>query len=284
MAIIKSRYFQEKEYATKEALFDDFRKNIDDIIAFKKSVEQKSYLKGQAITCRTLDPVKLQESTKALSIDPAYYYIAVNSTKILDSHDDLHIDNIWDKSIKEQQGKNYLVADHELTIADTIVRKEDVEMLILTIPFSLLGKDYAGDTQVLIYKVAKDKIIHAKAKEWLESGASIEASVRMQYVTILFAMDSNDPDDITLKRNYDKYYPYIANKADFEYIPYYFIILEAKNVRESSLVLAGSNPATGNINRTQEPDKSTQEDKNKNKPNPQDSSTVSKFKLIHTLI
>lgn len=261
MSTIKSRYFQNKTYATKEALFADFRKNIDDIISFKKATEQKSHEKGQAISCKVLDPDKLQGAVKALNVDPAYYYIAVNSTKILDSHEDLHIDDIWNKSIKEQQGKNYLVADHCLTIDDTIVRKEHVEMLILTIPFALLGKDYPGDTQVLVYKVAKDKVVHQKAKDWLESGDAIEASVRMQYVTILFAMDSNDPEDKTLKANYDKYLPYIANKADFEYIPYYFIILEAKNVRESSLVLAGSNPATGQIN-TMEPEKSTLENKN----------------------
>lgn len=258
MSVIKSRYFKDKSYETKEELFADFRKNIDDIISFKKSTEQKSYKKGQAVTCRVLDTIKLQAANKALNVDPAYYYIAVNSTKILDSHDDLHVDDIWNKSVKEQQGKNYLVADHELTIDDTIVRKEHVEMLIVTIPFALLGKDYPGDTQVLVYKVAKDKVIHAKAKEWLESGDAIEASVRMQYITILFAMDSNDPEDATLKANYDKYLPYIANKADFEYISYYFIILEAKNVRESSLVLAGSNPATGQINRTDEPGKTTQ--------------------------
>lgn len=282
MSVIKSRYFKDKSYETKEALFADFRKNIDDIISFKKSTEQKSHEKGQAITCRVLDTTKLQAANKALNVDPAYYYIAVNSTKILDSHDDLHVDDIWNKSVKEQQGKNYLVADHELTIDDTIVRKEHVEMLILTIPFALLGKDYAGDTQVLVYKVAKDKVIHDKAKAWLESGDAIEASVRMQYVTILFAMDSNDPEDATLKANYDKYYSYIANKADFEYISYYFIILEAKNVRESSLVLAGSNSATGPISTT-EPEKSTL-DNNKNTPNPQESSTVEKIKFIHTLI
>lgn len=282
MSVIKSRYFKDKSYDTKEALFADFRKNIDDIISFKKATEQKSHEKGQAVTCRVLDPVKLQGAVKALNVDPAYYYIAVNSTAILDSHDDLHVTGIWDKSVKEQQGKNYLVADHELTIDDTIVRKEHVEMLIVTIPFALLGKDYAGDTQALIYKVAKDKVIHTKAKDWLESGDAIEASVRMQYITILFAMDSNDPEDATLKANYDKYLPYIANKADFEYISYYFIILEAKNVRESSLVLAGSNPATGPINRTQDPGKSTLN--NKNTSNPHDGSTVSKFKLIHTLI
>lgn len=259
MSVIKSRYFPDKEFASKEAMFADFRANYNDLISFKKADIQKSCDKGLAITCRSLDLLKLQDSVKGLKIDPAYYYIAANTTKILDSHEDLHIDGLWNKSVKEQQGLNYLVADHELTIADTIVRKEHVEMLIVKMPFALLGMPYAGETEVLVYKVAKDKIIHAKAKEWLESGDQIEASVRMQYVTILFAMDSNNPEDATLKKNYDDYIGMIANKDDFEYIAYFFIVKEAKNVREASLVIAGSNPVTGNLNRTTEPEKSTLE-------------------------
>ncbi len=94
-------------------------------------------------------------------------------------------------------------------------------------------------------------------------------------------MDSNDPEDVTLKKNYDEYLPYIANKADFEYIPYFFIIKEAKNVRESSLVLFGSNPVTGNF-KDNEPSKDTQH-KQEQKPNPQERSTVSKLSISQLL-
>jgi len=278
MTVIKSRYFADKQFATKEDLFADLRKSYNDLIAFKKADIQKSYLKGSSVTCRVL---KESDNVKALNIDPAYYYIAVNTTWILDSHEDLHVDGIWNKSVKEQQGQNYLVADHQLTIDNTIVRKEHVEMLIVDMPFALLGQPYAGDTQVLVYKVAKDKVIHEKAKAWLESGDAIEASVRMQYVTILFAMDSNDPEDVTLKKNYDNYIGKIANKDEFEYIPYFFIIQEAKNVRESSLVVFGSNPVTGNI-KDNEPSKDTPENKTE-KPNPQERSTVSKLSISQLL-
>ena len=86
-----------------------------------------------------------------------------------------------------------------------------------------------------------------KIKEWLDSGDTIECSVRMQYVTILLALDSNNPDDATEKKNYDDYIDLIANKDEFEYISHFFIIKEAKNVKESSLVLFGSNSSTGVI-------------------------------------
>lgn len=262
MSVIKSRYFPAKEFATKEDLFKELRKSHLDLISFKKAEIQKSCDKGLSVKCHVL---KESDGLKSLKIDPAYYYIAVNTTWVLDSHEDLHVDGIWNKSVKEQQGQNYLVCDHQLTIDDTIVRKEYVEMLVVELPFALLGKAYSGNTQALVYKVPKDKVIHSKAKEWLESGDDIEASVRMQYVTILFAMDSNDPEDATLKKNYDSYIGKIANKDDFEYIAYFFIVQEAKNVKESSLVIAGSNPATGNL-KDNEPDKSTQEQEQQSPP------------------
>jgi hypothetical protein len=245
--MIKSHYFPEKNYSTKEELFKDLKDNLDFIIDAKKSMIQKTCDKGISVTCKSLDLLKFQDQNKAIKIDDNFYYIAVNSTKILDSHDDLHLDGIWKKSIEEQQGKNYLVIDHELEVDKVVVRKEHIEMLVAKVPFSLLGKSYEGETQALIYKVPKAQVKHEMVREWLESGDEIEASVRMQYVTFVFCMDSNNPEDATEKANYDQYFPMIANKSDFDYIPYFFAIKEAKNVRESSLVVFGSNATTGQI-------------------------------------
>lgn len=249
--MIKSYYFPDKQFQTKEELFKELRESKELIIENKKSIIQKSCEKDASVVCRSLDLLKFTDQLKGIKIDDNFYYIAVNSTNILDSHDDLHINGIWKKSIKDQQGKNYLVADHELEIHKVIVRKEHIEMFTAKIPFSLIGKPYDGDTEVLIYKVAKDKIKDETVKEWLDSGDAIEGSVRMQYITILFAMDSNAPEDATEKKNYDDYIDTIANKNDFEYIPYFFIIKEAKNVKESSLVVFGSNSSTGLIENKQ---------------------------------
>lgn len=254
--MIKSHYFPDKEYTSKEELFKDLKDNLEFIIDAKKSQIQKSCEKGLSVTCKSLDLLKFEDQNKAIKIDDNYYYIAVNSTKILDSHDDLHLDNIWNKSITEQQGKNYLVIDHELEVDKVIVRKEHIEMFVAKVPFSVLGKPYDGDTQALIYKIPKSQVKHQLVKEWLDSGDDIEASVRMQYVTFDLCMDSNDPDDATAKANYDKYYPLIANKNDFEYIHYFFAVKEAKNIRESSLVVFGSNSATGQVTNNKQAEKS----------------------------
>ncbi|MCP4987261.1 MAG: hypothetical protein GY928_14780 [Colwellia sp.] len=229
-------------------MFEALRESHEQIIASKKAKIYNCDPGGDekcSIKLKSIDPGKLTTQVKGLEIDDAYYYLAVNTTKVLDSHRDMHQNGIWNKTAKDQKGKVYLVWDHELKGGSTIVKKEDIQLLVAEVPFSALGQSYQGNTEALIYKFRKDKIIDLKAKEWLESGDEIQASVRMQYVQMLFALDSKEADDKEFKKNYDKYYPEIANKDDFEGIEYFWPVLEAKNVLESSLVLFGSNHATG---------------------------------------
>ena len=245
--MIKSIHIPNKEFNTKEEMFAELKANVDFIIESKKTEIKNSCDKGLAVSCKSLDLMKFTDQLKGIRIDDDYYYIAVNTTGVLDSHLDLHVKGIWNKTVKEQQGKNYLVEDHILALSNVIVAKEHVEMFTAKLPFSLLGKPYEGDTQALIYKVPKNKVKKEYIKEWLDSGDSIEASVRMQYLNIKFAMDSNDPEDAVEKKVYDDYIGEIANKGDYDYIPYFFVVKEAKNVKEASLVLFGSNSTTGQI-------------------------------------
>ncbi|MBC7746985.1 MAG: DUF305 domain-containing protein [Methylotenera sp.] len=245
--MIKSRYFKGQTFENKEELFKEMKDNLDLIIASKTAKIQKSCDKGLGIKCKKIDLSKYQEQNKELVIEDTFYYIAVNSTRILDSHDDVHDNGIWSRTIEQIKGKNYLVADHKLETLSTIVRKENIEIFTAVVPFSAIGKDYEGDTEVLIYKFPKDKVLIKSIKEWLDSGDEIQASVRMQYVKMIACFDSADPDCAKEKVNYDKYIGVIANKEDFDYIPYFFLVQEAKNCKESSLVLFGSNGSTGQM-------------------------------------
>jgi len=237
----------DKSFETKEELFRELKENKDELIYLKKSKILKSVDKNASVSLRVLDPSKLQSQNKNIKIDKDHYYVAVNTTKVLDSHSDVHLNGIWNKTVKEQQGKNYLVLDHDLSIKSVVVRKEDIEMFVVDIPFKMIGKDYQGNTQALIYKFRKSKIINDLAKNWLKEGNDIEASVRMQYVKVELALNSDDDDDVKEKEIYDRYYKDIANKDEFKEILFFWAVSEAKNIRESSLVLAGSNSATGII-------------------------------------
>jgi len=240
----------EKSFKTKEELFDALRVSKKEIIGIKKAQILKSFEKDSNITIKVkpLDATKLSTVVKDIDFDDNYYYIAVNSTRILDSHRDLHLDKLWNKSVKDLQGKNYLVDTHILSMNTTIVRKENIEMLTAIVPFSMIGKNYKGETEILIYKFHKDKIINAVAKEWLQSGDAIEASVKMRYTDIVLAMNSQAKEDKEELKNYNNYIDIIANKEDFEDDIYYFwAVKQAQNLQESSLVLFGSNHVTGTI-------------------------------------
>lgn len=287
--ITKSILGVKKEFANNDELFAYVKSNLTQIIDAKK-VEQYSCNKGQSVTCKVLNGTKLMVAEKAIAVDDNYWYIAVNSTRVLDSHDDLHMDGLWNTTVKDQQQKNYLVADHSLTIDSTIVKKEHIEMFVANVAFEALGYNYKGDTQVLVYKFPKTQVIHDKARYWLESGDEIQASVRMRYVTIEFALDSNSPEDEVFKKRYVEYIGKIANRQDFDYIPYFFIVKEAINQRESSLVLFGSNHVTGNIINTSadaeqevKDDPSLTVDENKNRPAPEQSREKKSnfYNLIH---
>jgi hypothetical protein len=251
----------DKSFDTKDELFKALADNEKLIIDAKKSQVFKSFEKGlEVCTDQNAISKAFQDETKGIKFDDNYYYFVVNSANILDSHGDMHVDGNWNKSVKEQQGKVYLVFDHSLKRNDIIAMPKDIEMFTAKVPFSLLGKNYEGETYSLIYKVSKEKIVDKTAKEWLEKGYNLQASVRMQYVKIEMAINSTNPDYSKQKANFDEYYDLIANKSDFKEIDYFYIVKEAKNIMESSLVLFGSNQATGEIsNNKSEADKITPE-------------------------
>jgi len=238
-----------QDFDNKEDLFKALAENETLIHTAKKGQIYKSIDKGLQIVTdqKGIEKALTSDANKGLKFDDNYYYFVVNSSNILDSHNDMHVDGNWKKTVKEQQGKVFLVFDHTLKRSEIIAMKEDVELMTAKIPFSMLGKSYEGETYSLIYKVAKYKIANKEAKQWLEDGYKLEASVRMQYIKMRTAFKSNNPDYAKQNAVYEEYYDLISNKEDFEEIIYFHVIDEAKNVYESSLVLFGSNSATGMI-------------------------------------
>ena len=244
------------DYSTKEELFKALKENKDKIIGIKKKTiytgydalhpeSSKQIVSNSQIKLKAID----KAVTKDLFKDTDYYYFAVNTTNVLDSHNDLHVKGIWNRSAKMQSGKNYLVDTHSLTIKDVIAYPEDVEIFVADIPFKSIGKDYEGNTEALIYKVKKDAVIGTEIKDAIESGKTMQASVKMQYVQMEIAMKSDAEEDKEELKTYNEYKDQIANLSDFKEEPlYFFVQKEAKNIHESSLVPFGSNSATGKIN------------------------------------
>lgn len=241
--MIKSAQFPDKTFATKEELFAELRANVDKIIACKTSEIYKSHEKGNHFN-GFISKLPGEETKAGPQMKEGYCYPIINTTKYLDSHDDVHMDGIWNRSAKEQNGKLYYVADHEIKTNSIIAWPSDVNVMVKSVPWSWVGKDYAGNTEALIYEIDKSAIVNATAKQIIDSKRPVQNSVRMQYVKISLAMNSEDKNDVQYKANWDKWLDEIANKEVAIENGYFFAVEEAKIVKEGSMVPFGSNDAT----------------------------------------
>jgi hypothetical protein len=239
----------DKNFDNKEDLFKALVDNEKFIHDAKKSQVYKSIDKGLEIITDQKEIEKNFNSTeKTIKFDSDYYYFVVNSANYLDSHSDVHVDGNWNKTVKEQQGKVYLVWHHDFSKTENIIAfPEDIEMFTDKVSWSLLGKNYEGETYSLIYKVKKDKIVNENISKWLKEGRKLQLSVRMIYIKVKTAFKSEDPNYLKQTETFNKYYELIVNKEDFKELDYFFVVEEAKNVTESSLLPFGSNSATAEI-------------------------------------
>lgn len=229
-------------FETKEAMYAELVKKEKSVIDLKRAAIQKSAEKGQL---SVFNLFKVTEETKSLlGLKEGYIYPVINTTKYLDSHGDVHENGIWDKSAKEQKGGIYYVADHELKTRSVIAWPGDVNVMIKTVPWSFVGKEYEGDTQALIYEIKEDSIENEDAKKIIAKRRPVQNSVRMQYVKIKLAINSEDKEFAAYKINYDNAIEGIANKETAEERGYFWLVSEAKISKEGSMVIFGSNDAT----------------------------------------
>lgn len=236
--MIKSIYFPDRTFATKKDLFIALKENAKDIINLKK--ETVKFSDGL-----TLKVTELKGgATKGIDLDDNYSYHVINTTKFLDSHSDLHLDGIWDKSIVEKAGTILFIDNHNLAIKSIIAYPKDVDMSIMSLKWSDLGFDYDGETQGLVFKILKSDIQLKEATTVIEKGFDIEHSVRMQYVKIELAINDDGKEFKAEKKNYDKTIELVANKEKAIKDGFYWTVSEADIYKEGSMVISGSNSAT----------------------------------------
>jgi len=249
----------DKEFKTKEVMFKALKTNEAKIINLKKAAVLKSCDKGQFSPSFT--SVKFDDAAKAeLNMKEGFVYAVINTTKYMDSHSDVHFNGLWAKTLKEQKGSIFYVMDHSLKVRDVIAWPEDVKAFVRSIAWTMVGKDFEGETQALIYEMPRDKMINEEALRAIDEGKKVQNSVRMQYVKIKFAVNSQDKDYAVNKAYFDAKIDSIANKEDVMEQGYFWGIEEAKIYKEGSMVLFGSNDATPILqSNTEPPTKGTQE-------------------------
>lgn len=241
MILVKE--FPNKEFATKEELFRELKANKKTLIAQKKMItkqadsivyvsqmESKDANKAEALTGRDVNKINAR--------------LVINTTGIMDSHNDVHIEGIWNKTI--QENKNLLLLqEHQMTfdkiISDKITAKSEA------FNWRDLGFGYSGKTEALVFYAEIDKERNPFMFEQYKNGYVREHSVGMRYVKMDLAINSNADEDKAEKAVWDKYIDSIANKETAEEQGYFWAVQEAKAI-EGSAVVKGSNHATPTIN------------------------------------
>ena len=129
----------------------------------------------------------------------------------MDSHDDVHIPGLWDKSLSETGDRLLHLQEHKSTEFKSIISSgSDLEAYTQNFKFSDLGYKSNMTTQALMFKSTIKKSRNDYMFQQYAKGYVTNHSVGMVYVKIIMAV--NDEDYGAEYEAWEKYYPMIANK------------------------------------------------------------------------
>jgi hypothetical protein len=184
--------------------------------------------------------VKAMADTQPASNAVENVLCVINTTNWMDSHSDVHIPGIWNKSIKDNPVQVHL-QEHVMSFDHVI--SDESKGYTQKMTWKELGLDIAGVTEALIFATPL-KGRNPFMEEQYRKGFVKNHSVGMRYVTLKLCV--NESDDEYYKEEYANwvlYAPMVANIAEAEAQGYFWAVLEAK-VIEGSAVVKGSNIIT----------------------------------------
>ncbi len=255
--MIVSKLYPNKAFSDHGELFDTIRAEKAILKARKKSVLKEadahtmSYgLYAPELTLPTLsEEIKFESSKDFLNgfsvksdtenITKLNVKHIINTTNLMDSHEDAHIPGLWGKTLKENR-RPYLLEEHKMSFKTIIAGEGNVKAFTETRTWKELGAPWEGTTQALTFKSLIEKSRNEYMFDQYLKGLVNNHSVGMRYVKIFLAMNSESKWDTEEKDIWDKYIDQIANKETAEALGYFWAVTEAKMV-EGSAVPMGSN-------------------------------------------
>jgi len=236
------------DFVSKEDFFRYIKDNKSKIVSEKKSAIK------YADAIDFINVKAIEKSEFAIKENPSMDIsdngiitrnLVINTTNYLDSHLDVHIPNLWKKSISENP-TTYLLKSHlrdfEYVITDSAIP------YVKNMNWTDLGLNSEGKTQALIFKAEISRERNEFMYEQYLKGYVKQHSVGMKYINIFFCVNSDDRYFIEEKKNWDKYYNEIVNKEIADKEMCFWAVTEAKLI-EGSAVLFGSNPITPTLSK-----------------------------------
>ena len=247
--MIKVIEFPDRDFETKEELFKALTEHKKELVSLKKSVTKNA----DAISYGYVENISKNNVDKAIASadlpNTLDVKVVINTTNFLDSHGDLHINGIWNKSVADN--KTFLhLQEHNRDFSHVI--SDSAKGLVQSMTWKQLGLPYDGNTEALVFESTIDRLRNGFMLKQYANGWVKNHSVGMRYVNLDLAINSEAEYDKEYKELWDKYYPVVANKELADERGYMWIVSEAKII-EGSAVVMGSNSATPTLENKQEP-------------------------------
>jgi hypothetical protein len=231
------------EFATKKDLFKFLSENREKLIAQKKAVKKEVDCGVILKPTIVLDP-KINKADMGMmdltGLNSLKVVCVINTTNFLDSHMDVHMPGLWNKSLTDNKNIMHL-QEHNMEFDKIIADGKNLKAYAKKFNWSELGYAYSGDTEALVFE---SEILRKRNTFMLDQYANgwvKNHSVGMYYVKTDFAV--NDEDFPNEFEAWKKYYPQIVNPYMADERGYFSYVLEAKCI-EGSAVPIGSNTAT----------------------------------------
>lgn len=238
MIVVKE--FPDREFSNKEELFKALKENKKQLISLKKSIEKRADSFNYVSVNSEIKTINKEDNGIVVSPDKLQVKVVINTTNFLDSHNDLHINGIWNKSVSDNKFFLHL-QEHEREF-DKVITDESIGS-IQSLTWKSLGYPYNGKTEALIFDSTIEKSRNEFMFNQYSNGWVKNHSVGMRYIKIDLAINSESEFDKDEKELWDKYYPIVANKEVADERGYFWVVSEAKII-EGSAVVMGSNSAT----------------------------------------
>lgn len=228
---------------TKEQEIAHIFKNKDLIITSKKNVTKH----GDFCFAK----IELDEKVSKVGVDVSdadstvlNARLVINTTNVIDSHMDCHINGIWKKSL--QENKNLLLLQEHQMDFEKVIADSANDNLIATaelMDWRKLGFKFQGATEALIFNAQIKKDVNEFMFNLYRKGRVLNHSVGMRYIKMFLCINSNEATYSSEKSNWDKYYPNVVNQDIADQKGYFWAVTEAM-VIEGSAVVKGSNEYT----------------------------------------
>lgn len=244
------------DFENKNELLDYLSKNQNKLIAQKKATTKNGdevlfsfspeFIKELGVT-KAINNMPIEEVEEVLKVKAV-----INTTNWLDSHGDVHISGLWDKSLQENKFIMHL-QEHEMKFDKIISDGENLKAYVQNFTWKQLGANYQGKTQALIFdsNILEDR--NEYMYEQYSKGYVKNHSVGMQYVKMYLCI--NDEGYSSEFDNWNKYFPMVANSEDATSKGYFWAVTEAKLI-EGSAVPIGSNRMTPTLDNNMKADTS----------------------------